>query len=159
MHVRPGAVEDHPAVSRGMEAVAGEVAWLATEPAASAAELKRRFFGELEGGAPLIVLEDDGRIVGSIALRPTAIAGVCAIGAWILPSHRGRGGGRILMEAALAARPADVHRIVLEVWADNDAATRLYESLGFEPDGLRSLHSRQEDGALRAALVMARSFE
>jgi putative acetyltransferase len=64
----------------------------------------------------------------------------------------------MLMEAALAARPADAHKIELEVFPDNEAAIGLYRSFGFEEEGLRRDHYRRRDGSLRSALVMARLF-
>ncbi len=84
--------------------------------------------------------------------------GVLALGMWVLPEWRGRGGGRLLAEAALESRPADVHKIELDVFTDNEAAIALYRSLGFEQEGLRRDHYRREDGSLRSALVMARLF-
>ncbi|HUB99737.1 MAG TPA: GNAT family N-acetyltransferase [Solirubrobacterales bacterium] len=59
----------------------------------------------------------------------------------------------------LAARPPDVHKLELEVFDDNTAAIGLYESAGFEREGLRRDHYRREDGSLRSALIMARLFE
>ena len=91
-------------------------------------------------------------------MNPTPATGVLALGMWVLPEWRGRGGGRMLAKAAIAARPADVHKIELEVFADNEAAIGLYRSLGFEQEGLRRDHYRREDGSLRSALVMARLF-
>jgi putative acetyltransferase len=64
----------------------------------------------------------------------------------------------MLAEAAIGARPGDVHKIELEVFADNVAAIALYRSLGFEQEGLRRDHYRREDGSLRSALLMARLF-
>jgi GNAT superfamily N-acetyltransferase len=53
---------------------------------------------------------DDGSapLVGLIDLRPTRTDGVHAIGMWILPGHRGKGGGRMLIDAAIDARPPAV---------------------------------------------------
>jgi ribosomal protein S18 acetylase RimI-like enzyme len=76
---------------------------------------------------------------------------------WILPSHRGRGGGRLLLEAAVAARPPQTHKIELEVWPHNEAAIGLYEATGFEREGVRRSHYRRE-GELRSSVVMGRLF-
>ena len=53
----------------------------------------------------------------------------------------------MLIEAALEALPADVHKVELEVFPDNAAAIGLYRSLGFEQEGLRRDHYRREDGS------------
>lgn len=51
--------------------------------------------------------------------------------------HRGKGFGRGLMEAVEAqVREAGLPRMELHVWVDNDPATSLYRSLGFEPTGM-----------------------
>lgn len=102
---------------------------------------------------------DEGRWIATEAGTPTAIEGVLSLGMWIAQSHRGRGGGRRLIEAALAAWPEGVHKIELEVWPDNEAAIALYEVTGFEPEGLRRNHYRRRDGSLRSALIMSRLFE
>lgn len=50
----------------------------------------------------------------------------------ILPGHRGRGVGTALLRKALHGfRQAGVHRVSLEVTAENVGAIRLYERLGF----------------------------
>ncbi len=64
----------------------------------------------------------------------------------------------MLLDAAIEARPADVHKIELEVWPDNEAAIRLYEGAGFEREGLRRDHYRRRDGRLHSSLIMARLF-
>jgi ribosomal protein S18 acetylase RimI-like enzyme len=78
---------------------------------------------------------------------------------WVLPDQRGRGGGRLLIDAALEARPPDAHKIELEVFPDNAAAIELYRSVGFEQEGLRRDHYRRADGTLRSAVLMARLFD
>jgi ribosomal protein S18 acetylase RimI-like enzyme len=51
--------------------------------------------------------------------------------------YRGKGFGRGLMEAVEAeVREAGLPRMELHVWVDNDPATSLYRSLGFEPTGM-----------------------
>jgi RimJ/RimL family protein N-acetyltransferase len=152
-------LEDCAALARGMRSVVEEGRWLATEESAPVEELEQRFRASVEwDGFFLFVLEEDGEPVGSLGLRPTEAEGVLSLGMWILPPWRGRGGGRMLVEAALAARPRHVHKIELEVFPENEAAIALYRSFGFEQEGLRRDHYRREDGSLRSALLMARLF-
>ena len=157
MQVRDATFEDCDAIGAGMKVVVDEGVWLATE-AASELELANRFRQVILEGDPLLVLEDGGSIVGALALHSTQAPGVAAVGMWVSPSHRGRGGGRKLIEAALAERPDDVHKIELEVWVENEAAIALYRKTGFEEEGLRRDHYRRRDGSLRSALIMARLF-
>jgi putative acetyltransferase len=141
-----------------MKVVVDEDRWLATQPPASAEELTERFRGSVRQGNLLLALVDDGEIAGALGLNPIGTAGVLALGMWILPAWRGKGGGRLLIEAAVAARPPEVHKIELEVFPDNEAAIGLYEATGFEREGLRRDHYRRTDGSLRSALIMARLF-
>jgi ribosomal protein S18 acetylase RimI-like enzyme len=63
-----------------------------------------------------------GRPVGSVTL--TAF--------YVLPELRGRGVGRLLMEAAYAEmRQAGATTVALEMVANNDVARRFYEREGF----------------------------
>jgi ribosomal protein S18 acetylase RimI-like enzyme len=50
------------------------------------------------------------------------------------PGRRRRGVGRLLMETAYKfARDQEINEIMLEYWANNDAARSFYQSLGFTP--------------------------
>lgn len=159
MRVRPATVEDCEAIGSGMKEVVDEGTWLATESATGATELAERHRLALEHGELVFVLEDEGEVVGALGLRPTRAGGVLSLGMWILASQRGRGGGRMLMDAALAARPEEVHKVELEVWPENEAAISLYRGMGFEREGLRRNHYRRQNGSLRSALIMARLFD
>lgn len=157
MQVRDATFEDCDALGAGMKVVVDEGIWLATE-GATELELANRFRQTILEGDPLLVLEEDGGIVGALALHSTETTGVAAIGMWVAPSHRRRGGGRKLIEAALAARPEGVHKVELEVFPENEAAIALYRGMEFEEEGLRRDHYRRQDGSLRSALTMARLF-
>lgn len=157
MQVRDATFEDCDALGAGMGVVVDEGIWLATE-AATELELANRYRQVILEGDPLFVLEEEGGIIGSLTLHSTETSGVMAVGMWVSSSHRGRGGGRMLIEAALAGRPDDVHKIELEVFPENEAAIALYRKMGFEEEGLRRAHYRRRDGSLRSALIMARLF-
>jgi ribosomal protein S18 acetylase RimI-like enzyme len=157
MHVRDATFEDCDAIGAGMKVVVDEGRWLATE-SGSAEELASRFRQAILEGDLLLVLEEDGGIIGALGMPSAGAPGVLSLGMWVLPDHRGRGGGRMLMEAALAARPEQVHKIELEVWPDNEAAIALYRKMGFGEEGLRRDHYRRRDGSLLSSLIMARLF-
>ena len=91
-------------------------------------------------------------------MHPTPSPGVLSIGIWVLPEWRRRGGGRMLVEAALAARPADAHKVELEVFADNEPAISFYLVMGFEREGERRDHVRRQDRSLRSTVIMARLY-
>jgi ribosomal-protein-alanine N-acetyltransferase len=58
------------------------------------------------------------------------------------PAHQGRGIGRALLRALLAAADAQHATVFLEVRTDNDPARTLYESEGFTVVGLRRRYYR-----------------
>jgi [ribosomal protein S18]-alanine N-acetyltransferase len=157
--VRQATLEDCEPLAAGMRSVVEEGRWLATESNTSVEELRERFRQAVESREQvLLILEEDGELLGSVGMHPSHARGVLSLGMWVLPEWRGRGGGRLLMEAALKARPEDAHKIELEVFDDNAAAIGLYRSMGFEQEGLRRDHYRRLDGSLRSAVIMARLF-
>jgi RimJ/RimL family protein N-acetyltransferase len=130
--------------------VADEGRWLATGPDADPAELEERFVAAIRDGHAVFAAEEHGRIVGCLGLHPSGVDGVLALGMWLLPEARGRGGGRALMETAMArARKGDAHKVELEVYP------ALYSAMGFEIDGVRRNHYRRADGTLRSAVIMS----
>ena len=164
MRVRPATPEDAAELGRALKIVVDEKRWLGLQPPVTAAELAEGFRTRLDEGRRLLALEDDvapdgpGPLIGLIDLHPTRTAGVDSIGMWILPGHRGRGGGRMLLDAAIEARSPDAHKIELEVWPHNEAAIALYERAGFQREGLRRDHYRRRDGRLHSSVIMARLF-
>jgi RimJ/RimL family protein N-acetyltransferase len=88
--------------------------------------------------------EDEGEVVArlSVARDPhPASAHVADLGMMVAESHRRRGIGRALLDAAVAwAREAGVRKLELHVFPWNEAALALYEAYGFERVGLRRGH-------------------
>lgn len=71
------------------------------------------------------------------------------------PRHRGRGYGRLLMEAATRRLYAErVEMLFLEVDAANRPALALYEALGFTTVGERTGYYAEAEDAGGVALVM-----
>jgi RimJ/RimL family protein N-acetyltransferase len=72
-------------------------------------------------------------------------------------SHRGRGGGWMLLETAFDyASAAGLHKIELEVFAENGRAIALYTRAGFAVEGVRRDHYLRLDGRHHSSLIMAR---
>lgn len=164
MRVRPIAAADLEELGRGFKVVVDEERWLAVQPPVTGPGMAEWLRTRLHDGRQMFVLEDDADpggqapLVGLIDLHPTRVDGVHSVGMWILPGHRGKGGGRMLLEAAIEARPPYVHKIELEVWPHNEPAIALYERAGFEREGVRRDHYRRRDGRLHSMMIMARLF-
>ncbi len=158
MRARPATADDADAFARVVAAVADENRWIATEPPVDVAARAALARDWLQRGDRLWVLEDDdGRVVGCLGLHELGARGVVSLGMSIVADARGRGGGRALMDAAMAwLSDSEMHKVELEVWPDNERAIGLYERYGFEVEGLRRDHYRRRDGSLRSSLIMAR---
>jgi putative acetyltransferase len=94
-----------------------------------------------ETGAAFFVVEEEGRIAGTIAiaLHPPVAAEIKRL--YVRAGARGRGLGRELVRTAIAwAREQGARRI--ELWTDTrfTLAHRLYQRLGFTRGGERPLH-------------------
>lgn len=158
MRVRPATDDDAEAFAAVIAAVAEEGRWIGTEPPVDVAARAARTREWTDRGDGIFVLEDDeGRVVGNLGMHETHAKGVFSLGTAILADHRGRGGGHLLMQAALQwLAGTDAHKVELEVWPDNARAIALYERYGFEVEGTRRDHYRRRDGSLRSSLLMAR---
>jgi [ribosomal protein S18]-alanine N-acetyltransferase len=157
MVVHRATTQDAEEFARVLATVAEE-GLLATEAPVDIESWSAKARRTIDGPEPdsLWVLEDHGRVVGAAGVHSTAVAGVLSLGMMVLAEFRGRGGGRALLASALDhARASGAHKLELEVWPDNAPAIKLYETAGFEVEGLGRAHYRRRDGSLRSALLMA----
>jgi L-phenylalanine/L-methionine N-acetyltransferase len=76
-----------------------------------------------------------------------AMPRVARFGMGVRADWRRPGISRYLLDACLSlARDAGIEKVELEVFADNVAAIRLYDSFGFSHEGL-GVHGRKLDGS------------
>lgn len=121
-----------------------------------------RVFEPLRGGLMLGVAAPEDRWVirGSASLsvrRRLRTAHVGTVGMMLEPAWRGRGLGRVLLEALLAwarEHPA-LCRVELEVLATNEPGLRLYRGCGFEEEGRKRGAFRRADGRFVDAVQMS----
>jgi phosphinothricin acetyltransferase len=111
-----------------------------------------------EGGKTVVVAEDSGTVVGWGALSPTSArecyTGVLELSIYVDSAARGRGVGRALGEAILAAAAeAGAWKVVGKLFPENRASASLVRALGFREVGLHRRHARL-DGAWRDVLVV-----
>jgi len=160
MEARRATLDDAEDFAAVVAAVASEGRWIATEPPVDVESFAERVAGTIAKGADVLwVLEDEGRVIGTMGLHGARAPGVMSLGMCIVEGERGRGGGRALIAAAIAyAQDGPLHKLELEVWPDNDRAIALYEACGFQIEGERRAHYRRRDGSLRSSLIMARLF-
>ena len=86
---------------------------------------------------PLIVLEEDGAVLGYASLSPyrekEAYTSTVELSIYVAPQHRGKGAAGVLMEAILkmAREEERTHTVVSVITGGNAASIRLHEKFGF----------------------------
>jgi RimJ/RimL family protein N-acetyltransferase len=159
---RPG---DAAALVALAQAVASEPeGWLVTEGAWRTVGEERRYLRTIGRypHAAVFVAEEGGRVIARLSLARDphpASSHVADLGLMVAASHRRRGVGRALLEAAVEwARGAGVRKLELHVFGYNEPALALYEGFGFQREGVRKGHYRRGGRDLDAVL-MAYSVE
>jgi L-amino acid N-acyltransferase YncA len=107
-----------------------------------------------------LVAVDGGRIVGWAAVMPTSsrecYAGVVEHSIYVSADTRGRGVGRMLMEALVASTDrAGIWTIQTSIFPENEASVALHERVGFRVVGERE-RIAQLDGIWRDTLLLER---
>ncbi len=142
------------------EAVAAEPeGWLISDGAWRTPGEERRFLRALRryADAAVFVAELPEGLVGRLSLGRDphpASRHVADLGLMVAATHRRRGIGKALLDAAVDwARVAAVRKLELHVFPHNEAAIALYEQFGFRQEGLRRGHYRRGPEYLDAILM------
>jgi RimJ/RimL family protein N-acetyltransferase len=158
--IRVATPADARAISRlGTEVGAEPEGWLlATRGWRGPAEERRYLRGlRRSGDAAVYVAEAPEGVVGRVSVARDshpASRHVADLGLMVAAGRRRQGIGRGLLEAAvLWARSAGVRKLELHVFPHNEGAIALYESFGFEREGLRRRHYRRAGAYVDAVLM------
>jgi ribosomal protein S18 acetylase RimI-like enzyme len=137
VEIRPAQLTDETAIKQ-----IDVVTWTADSSPAPPAPPDQPFFGERNQLADVLVAEDDGQVIGYAIVRqavpiPSHRDVLEINGLAVDPAHQGHGAGRQLVEAcAEQARSRGARKLTLRVLGINDRARRLYESCGFQIEGV-----------------------
>ncbi|HYU27209.1 MAG TPA: arsinothricin resistance N-acetyltransferase ArsN1 family A [Thermoanaerobaculia bacterium] len=154
MQARPASAADAPAIARIYnEGIEDRVATFETAPR-TAADIARW----LDGVHPVVVVEDGGHVIAFAATstyRPRACyAGVAEFSVYVARSARGRGAGRVAMQALIAAaEQGGFWKLVSRVLVENAASRALLRSVGFREVGTYARHGKL-DGVWRDAVIV-----
>ena len=125
------------------------------EPRAGAAG-EAWFAAHNTGNHPLLVAEEDGKVLGYASLSPyrdfDAYLQTVELSVYVAPESRGRGIASALMEAVLrlAREDAGTHTVVSVIAGGNAASVRLHEKFGFTCSGT---HCPYLKGAYATAIL------
>jgi ribosomal protein S18 acetylase RimI-like enzyme len=136
---------------------------------------ERRYIGFVEGpglestrafvrrilagaGVQMLAVTSQNVVVGWCDIIRNPMEGfrhVGRLGMGLLPDYRGQGiGKRLAVETIQAAREAGIERVELDVFASNEPAVALYQSLGFITEGIKH-RARRLDGQYDDNVFMA----
>ena len=159
LRARRATPDDAPMIAQIYnQGIADRVATFETSPRAIA-DVRAWF----DGAHPIVVVEDDQTILAfasTSTYRPRACyAGIAEFSVYVARSQRGRGAGRLAMEALIAAaEQAGLWKLVSRVFVENAASRRLLQSLGFREVGIYEKHGRL-DGSWRDVVIVERLIE
>jgi len=154
-----------PGDAEALVELAGDVgsedgAWLLTGAEWRSIAAERRYLRAVRKhpDAAVYLAQDGEAVVGRLSLARDvhpASAHVADLGLMVAATHRRRGVGRALLDQAVAwAESAGVRKLELHVFPWNRPAIALYDTFGFEREGLRKGHYLR-DGVPVDAILMA----
>ena len=113
-----------------------------------------------DGTHPIVVVEDGDRIIAfasTSVYRPrVCYAGIAEFSVYVERAERGRGAGRLAMDALIAAaEEAGFWKLLSRVFTENTTSRTLLRSLGFREVGIYEKHA-QLDGVWRDVVIVER---
>jgi L-amino acid N-acyltransferase YncA len=116
-----------------------------------------------DGRHPVVVVEDAGQVLAFAATstyRPReCYAGVAEFSVYVAREARGRGAGRVAMEALIAAAgQAGFWKLLSRVFPENTASLALCKAVGFREVGVYHKHGRL-DGVWRDVVIVERLLD
>jgi phosphinothricin acetyltransferase len=159
LHARRATPADAPAIAEIYnQGIVDRVATFETSPR-TAEDILPWF----DGTHPIVVVEDDQAIVAfasTSTYRPRACyAGIAEFSVYVARAQRGRGAGRLAMQALIAAsEQAGLWKLVSRVFVENAPSRSLLDALGFREVGIYEKHGRL-DGAWRDVVIVERLIE
>jgi L-amino acid N-acyltransferase YncA len=114
----------------------------------------------LGGALPFVVAVEDDAVLGFARVTPYSdrcvYDGVGEHGVYVARAARGRGVGRVLLEALCeASAGAGLYKLTSRVFSDNAASRAVHVAAGFEEVGIQRRHGRL-DGEWKDCVLVER---
>jgi RimJ/RimL family protein N-acetyltransferase len=156
LELRPWRDEDVPAIVAACQDPE-LLRWLPRIPRPYTAESARAFIEERPDGPHSYAIAEDGRLVGSIALRVDAFNASGTLGYWCTPDARGRGVVTRALRLLCRYGFDELGLARLQLVADpaNVASQRVAEKVGFRREGVLRSHMRHPDGRRRDSVMFS----
>jgi L-amino acid N-acyltransferase YncA len=156
---RPATVADAPAIAAIYnEGIADRIATFETEPRTTEQIAKQ--LSEKGDRFPTVVAERHGEVIawasaGPYRSRP-AYAGVAEHSVYVARAARGKGAGRVVLDALCRAyAERGFWKLVSRIFPENTASLALHERCGFRVVGVYQRHGKL-DGAWRDCVIVER---
>ncbi|HEX8228307.1 MAG TPA: arsinothricin resistance N-acetyltransferase ArsN1 family A [Chloroflexia bacterium] len=159
MQARPAAPEDAAEIARiynqGLE---DRIATFETRP-----RTPEEILSWLDGTHPVMVVEDHVEVIAfasTSTYRPrNCYRGIAEFSVYVAREARGRGAGRLAMQALIrAAEEAGYWKLLSRIFVENTASRALVKSVGFREVGVYEKHA-QLDGVWRDVVIVERLLE
>jgi L-amino acid N-acyltransferase YncA len=156
MNARLAAPEDIEAIASIYNQGIEDRATFETRPR-SVEDVQRWF----DGVHPIVVVEDAGQIIAFAATfiykaNRECYVGVAEFSVYVARAGRGRGAGRLAMQAlCAAAEQSGFWKLLSRIFVENTASRALLRSCGFREVGIHLKHGKHE-GVLRDVVIVER---
>ena len=154
MQARQATPGDAPAIARiynqGLE---DRIATFETRP-----RTPEEVFSWLDGTHPVVIVEDQSEVIAFAATstyRPRdCYSGIAEFSVYVAREARGRGAGRLAMQALIrASEEAGFWKLLSRIFVENTASRALVKSVGFREVGVYEKHA-QLDGVWRDVVIV-----
>jgi phosphinothricin acetyltransferase len=111
-------------------------------------------------GHPIVAVEGDGKVIAFASTSSyrsrDCYAGIAEFSVYVARSQRGKGAGRVAMQALIeAATAAGLWKLVSRIFLENTASRSLMASMGFREVGVYESHAKL-DGQWRDVVIVER---
>ncbi|GAB4118834.1 MAG: arsinothricin resistance N-acetyltransferase ArsN1 [Roseiflexaceae bacterium] len=156
MRTRPALLSDAAAITEIYnQGIADRIATFETRPR-QISDVVAWF----DGRHPIVVVEDNDQVIAfastSTYRTRECYAGIAEFSVYVDRAARGRGAGRVAMQALIdAATAAGFWKLLSRVFVENSASRRMLGQVGFREVGIYEWHA-QLDGVWRDVVIVER---